>query len=303
MKSEEKNLKKKPKASKVSVYPTNANNSEQNNSKAKIPFDVAKDLDQFTRIFVTKEDDLFKVVHICEDLSSDYKIYGELPDGDRQLLFTCGQHFECDFCSCLDTCTCYLGLCAYVCCNSIVFQMDYERNGDPFYTQGLNIQKGLYFCECYCCVCCNNCTRTSNLFLRENTEPDNPDFNVGTKKGRTEVTTNCCIPEYTSSYVTQDGAKGQGIRVRCCEVYKKSCLKCCCCGLDCDFEMDIEDEKGTKTGNIMIYSGCFSKKVEGKRCYRPRKYYEINMPKNANSEQKFQIIADLIHFDLTNGTL
>ena len=297
MKTEEKQLNKKPKASKASKEI-----QYSNTSKDILPFDVAKDLAQFKRILVTKEFDYFKIVHICENYMHDYKIYGELPDGDKKLLFTCSQHFECDFCSCLDNCTCNLCLCSYVCCDSIVFQMDYKRNGSPFYTQGLNIQKGFYCCKCYCCVCCNCCTRSHQLYLRENTEPDNPDFNVGTKKGYTEVTTNCCVPEYTSSYVTQDEVRGQSLRVKCCEVYKKSCLKCCC-GLECDFEMDIENEKGTKTGNIMIYSGCFSKKVEGKRCYEPRKYYEINMPQDATSEQKFQIIADLIHFDLTNGTL
>ena len=78
----------------------------------------------------------------------------------------------------------------------------------------------------------------------------------------------------------------------------------CCCGLECDFEMDIENEKGTKTGNIKIFSGCFSEKVKTeKRCHIPRKYYEINMPDDASSEQKFQIIADLIHFDIVNSAL
>ena len=38
-------------------------------------------------------------------------------------------------------------------------------------------------------------------------------------------------------------------------------------------------------------------------CYSPRPYYEINLPSLATSEQKFQIVADLIHFDLTNGAL
>jgi hypothetical protein len=59
--------------------------------------------------------------------------------------------------------------------------MDYRRNGHPFYTQGINVQKGCYFCKCYCCVCCNCCTRTGILNLRENTDPDNPDFNRNKK--------------------------------------------------------------------------------------------------------------------------
>ena len=90
--------------------------------------------------------------------------------------------------------------------------------------------------------------------------------------------------------------------MKCFDVYKKRCLKCCC-GLERDFEMDIEDENGEKFGNIIIYSGCFSKKVEGTTCYEPIKYYEINMPLNASSERKFQISADLIHFDIINSAL
>lgn len=295
MKSEEAQLKEKPKDSNNIHY--------SKTSIDNLPFDVSKDLDQFKRILVSKEFDYFKIVHICQDYMHDYKIFGELPDGDKKLLFTCSQHYECDFCSCCDDCTCFLCCCAYVFCDSISFQMDYRRNGHPFYTQGINVQKGCYFCKCYCCVCCNCCTRTGILNLRENTDPDNPDFNVGTKKGYTEVSTNCCVHEYTSSYITQDQLKGQTIRAKCCDVYKKSCLKCCC-GLECDFEMDIENEKGTKTGNIKIYSGCFSEKVKTeKRCHIPRKYYEINMPDDASSEQKFQIIADLIHFDIVNSAL
>ena len=54
----------------------------------------------------------------------------------------------------------------------------------------------------------------------------------------------------------------------------------------------------------MIYTGCYSEKVKDFGiCYAPRPYYEINLPSLATSEQKFQIVADLIHFDLTNGAL
>ena len=70
-----------------------------------------------------------------------------------------------------------------------------------------------------------------------------------------------------------------------------------------DFEIEIEDEKGNKCGNIMLYSGLFSKLVEGKCCYMPKAFFEINMPKNASSIQKFQIIADIIHFDYANKLL
>ena len=67
--------------------------------------------------------------------------------------------------------------------------------------------------------------------------------------------------------------------------------------------MDIENESGLKTGSIMIYSGCYSQKTEGKTCYCPFAYYDITMPPGATFEQKFQIIADLIHFDVFNNII
>ena len=70
-----------------------------------------------------------------------------------------------------------------------------------------------------------------------------------------------------------------------------------------DFEIEIEDEKGNKCGNIMFYSGIFSKLVEGRCCYMPKPFFEINMPQNASSLQKFQIIADTVHFDYVNNLL
>jgi hypothetical protein len=64
--------------------------------------------------------------------------------------------------------------------------------------------------------------------------------------------------------------------------------------------MSIENESGIKTWNVKLYSGTCSEKVHGKCCYTPRPYFEVNMPPNATSEQKFQIIADIIHLDLAN---
>ena len=60
-----------------------------------LPLDVTKELAQYQRIFVTKEFDYFKIVHRCEDYLHDYKVFGELPDGDKKLLFTVSRHFEC----------------------------------------------------------------------------------------------------------------------------------------------------------------------------------------------------------------
>ena len=267
-----------------------------------LPLDVTRDLTQYSRFFVTKEFDYFKIVHKCEDYLHDYKVFGELPDEDKKLLFTVSQHFECKCCwdNCIVSFCC---CCSYVCCNSIIFQLDYKRNGKPFYTQGLNLQKGFYCCQCYCPSCCSCCTRSSYLNLRENIQPDNPDFNAGVFKGTTKASTNCFVAEYTANYINGDDSSGPGLRAKCCDVYKKRCLKCCC-GLEFDFEIDIVDAKGNKIGNVMMYSGCYSEKVKNYGfCYTPRPYYEINLIQKITSEQKFQIIADLIHFDVTNGTL
>ena len=266
-----------------------------------IPFNVAQDLNMFTRIFVVREFDKFKIFHYCERLFPDYKVFGELPDGDKKLLFTSSRHFQC--CHCCDDCS--IGCCfaTYFCCDRIVFQMDYKRNGAPFYTQGLNIAKGCYCCHCgYCCTCCP----PSILFLRENLEPDNPNPKVGIQKGFSEVPNTCCCSccrDKTVFYNTQEGFKGPLVRAKCCDICKHRCIYHCCFNCTCDFEMDIEDEKGAKVGNIMIYSGCYSEKVVGRCCYYPSPYYEINMPTVCTSEQKFQIIADIIHFDLVNNVV
>jgi hypothetical protein len=62
--------------------------------------------------------------------------------------------------------------------------------------------------------------------------------------------------------------------------------------------LDIEDSQGVKKGNVFIYGGCCSSKVENKWWYSPRRYFDINMPPDFTSEEKFQVIANLIHFDL-----
>ena len=278
-----------------------------------LPFNVASDLNQYSRIFITHEYDYFRVVHNYENAMRDYKIFGETPDGDKKLLFTAHKHFECKVCEVCDQCIISTIICDYVCCDQIIFQMDYRRNGAPFYTQGYNLQKGLYCCKCYCCTaccvccaccaCCDCCAQTVNtLFLRENIDPESRDFNVGTHKGTTNVVTSCCATDYISFFAGVDGAKGPTVRAKCCDICKHNCAAgCCCC--NADFEMDIEDETGLKTGSVMIYSGNYSQKSEGRCCYRPRPYFEVNMPPNASSEQKFQIIADLIHFNIKNSVI
>lgn len=272
-----------------------------------LPMDVSTELAQFSKIFISAEIDYFRLVHCCENVFRDYKVFGELQNGDKVLLFTVRRHFDC--CEC-DTWGIYCCCCAFLFCNQIVFQMDYKRNNLNFYTQGINYKKG-----CYCCKCLCKCCPPTELYLRENVFPDNADFEVGNKKGRTEATNYCCFclnETLTSKYITQEGFAGPTISIPCFPICRDMCIANClisfcsmplCCNRNythCyDLEMDIQDGLGKKTGNIIIYNGCCSKKVEGLGiCYSPRGYYEINCPVTATSIEKFQIVADVIHFDL-----
>lgn len=282
-----------------------------NTGSTSLSFNPETDLDKYSRIFISKGYDPFKLVCWCESLNRDYKIFGETKDRDKKLLFTCSPHFQC--CKCCDQCI--IGdLCfGYVCCNSIIFQMDYRRNGAPFYTQGFNLSKGCHCCDFYtCCFLLGCCICTGNkLYLRENIDPDSPDPKIGRPKGKTQ--TNCCCScgDKFAEYINVNNLKGPTVRAPCCEMCKNNCLNCLLtCGGICscysagfDFEISIENQNGIKTGNIMIYSGCCSKKVEGKMCYFPRSYMEVNLPQDSTSEQKFQIIADAIHLDISNKFL
>lgn len=290
MTTESENMRAKQNFSNEPIAYTNKNLGT--NGEIKLPFDVSTDLNQFSKIFVDVNFDNFRIIHCCERCipSFDFIVYGELPDGDKKIIFTCSKHNQC--CKCCDNCIISTCLCDYICCNSIVFQMDYKRNNKPFYTQGINIQRGCYCCKCNICFSCCSCFCTpSTLYLRQNTDPDSPDFDVGIKKGRTVKSGCFCLCNKVVSYFTQDGAKGSSVRLPCC---KDCCV--CCCNLDCyDYEIAIEDEIGNKVGNIIVPNGMCSEKVKDKCCYMPRNYFEINYPPNFTSEQKFQIIADLIH--------
>ena len=267
-------------------------------STAMLPFDVNSELNIYQRVYVTKQFDYFRIFHRCEFVLQDYIVYGELPDGDKKILFTVRQHFQC--CKYCDNCSINCLFCEYMCCNRIVFQLDYKRNNTNFYTQGFNIQKGCYCCKCNFCKCA--CCPPSILFLRENIDPDNPDFNVGVQKGQT-VEQNCC-GDRKVHYDTQEGLKGPAVKLQCCNICKHQCAKCCSCGLfGCDIEMIIEDGNGSQTGTIEVPNGSCSKKVEGTCCLLPGSHYIVNFPANSNSTEKFQIIADLIHFDIANQIL
>lgn len=273
-----------------------------------LPIDVSRELAQFSKMFVSKEVDYFRLSHCFENIFRDYKVFGELPNGDKSLLFTVRRHFDC--CKC-DNWGCYCCCFTFFCCNQIFYQMDYKRNNVNFYTQGINYKRGCYFCHGLCKYC-----PPTELFLRENGFPDNADFEIGNKKGKTKVTHPCCMccaQKITSKYTTQEGFAGPEISIPCGPICRDMCIAGClidtglttisCCTSNVahcyDLEMDIHDGLGNKTGNIIISNGCCSKKVAGLgMCYTPRGFYEINCPVNATSIEKFQIIADIIQFDI-----
>ena len=229
----------------------------------------------------------------------NYEIYGELPDEDKKLLFTSQQHLDDNCFKCCDECRIDCCFCTYVCCDQILFQMDYKRNNKNFYTQGIYLKKGCYWCElnCYCCG------RRGTLYLRENTDPDRIDN--GIDKGKTLGTPDCCkgFRDKKVTYYIQDDCKGPKIKYKLtlCDICNNSCYHCCCCCVN-DIIIDIMDEKDQIVGNILVPNGCNSQKVD-KTCYYPGAYYEINLPPNSSSIEKFQIIADVIHFDLENRLL
>ena len=272
-----------------------------------IPFDVSRELSQYQKVFITKQWDMFRMAHCYEGFAQEYLVWAELPDGDKKLIFTCCRHFEPDCCKCNDLklhCFCF----AYICCDQIIFQMDYRRNGKCFYTQGLNIRKGCYCCQCNCfgCGICDCPSYIETLYLRENVEPNNPNPDIGIKKGKT--TQPCCeCKDKRITYITQEGITGPATIADYCQLCENNCLKSCFflsgynCGVDID--IDIKDNNGTSKGRITVYNGLCSKKTDGKCCSVPRSHMEINMPPNSTSEERFQIIADLIHFALSNGVL
>lgn len=205
-----------------------------------------------------------------------------------------------------------------MCSDQIVFQMDYKRNNKNFYTQGLYIPKGCYCCKlsCKCCVPCPCCNSfNSKLFLRETTSPDDPNYENSNKKGRTEVTDRCCCcsceRNLTAKYINQEGFTGPVINVPfsnickdCCTASCLKCMCCYCCAHCYDIRFDIQDGSGNNTGYITIPNGIYSEKVKDLgNCYLPRPHYEINCPVNSTSLEKFQIIADVIHFDLVYNIL
>jgi hypothetical protein len=140
----EKRLKKIKTNNNMSTTKSEYLSSDKANTNTNLPFDVTEGLQKYSRIFVAKEVDPFRIVHCCEAINRDYLIFGEEEDGSKKLLFNSHIHFEC--CKCCDQCVVGFLCCGYACCDSIVFQLDYRRNGHPFYTQGFNIYKG-----CHCC--------------------------------------------------------------------------------------------------------------------------------------------------------
>ena len=256
-----------------------------------IPFDIYNGLSQYSKVYICKNVNKFRNFHCLEPsiILQDYMVYGELPDGDKKLLFTVKKHFEC--CKCCDSCIIHCACCCdYVCCNKILYQMDYKRNDTNFFTQGRYYVKGCYFCKCLMCNCCNE-----PLYLRENSQPDNPDYNVGVKKGTTVSNKSCfSCQDKTVVYYSETGEKGHTLRLDCCELLKLS-IPCFCTRCK-DINISIENKDGLVVGNILVPNGFCSAKVDS-MCQVPGTYFEINFPQNIPALEKFQIITEAVHYD------
>jgi hypothetical protein len=272
-----------------------------NTGSTNLAFDVQNGLNEYSKIYITKQFDPFRIVYCGEYPFRDYMIYGLTKEGERKNLFNAIYHYQC--CNCCDQYIIGCLLCGYACCDSIQTQIDYKKDGMPFYTQGYNITKGCHCCDIF--LLCENCgcgCTGKKLYLRENVDPDSPDIRVGVKKGKT-ITNCCCACDKFVKYETENHLKGPTVRAECCNICLNTCVNSFCCGCcvsGFDFEMKIEDENNVETGKVTVFSGCCSKKVEGMCCRLPRAYFEVDMPANASSEQKFQIIADIIHFNEVN---
>lgn len=261
-----------------------------------IPLDVTTELAQYSKIYVCKRFNAFRNF-CCYDVPSDYEIFGVLPDTDKKLLFTAQKHFEC--CDCCDRCSINCCCCGYNCCDLIFFQMDYKRNGNNFYTHGFNGQKGCFCIKCYgCYVCCSGPV----LFLREEINPDNADIHSGIHRGKTRGSSECCAVcrDRVVTYYDEHQEKGPKVKYEpsCCE----KCIFCfggvngCCLLCADDLHMNVLNRDNLKIADIFVPFGCES-------CYCKRKYYEINFIENLSSIEKFQTIADVIHFNLQNGII
>ena len=284
------------------ISPISQNSKRDIFSQPNIPLDVSTELNGYYKIFVCKRFNPFRVYCCLEAVLLNYEIFGELPDGDKKLLFTSQQHVDDECCNCCKYCTLECYCCRYVCNDLILFQMDYKRNDKNFYTQGIYLKKGCYCWELYCYYNLCNCCKIT-LYLKENTDPYG--FNSGIGKGKTNGTPGCCIMcrDKVATYYSNEENQGPKIRYKfnICDLINNICCHYCCCCVN-DIIIDILDEKEQRVGNILVPNGCNSEKVH-KSCYLSGKYYEINLPSNASSIEKFQIIADVIHLDLEHGLL
>jgi hypothetical protein len=78
-----------------------------------LPFDVSSELNQYSKVYIAKDIDNFRLFHCFEAIPLDYRVFGELPDGDKKILFTARQHFQC--CNCFDDCSINICCCCNIC--------------------------------------------------------------------------------------------------------------------------------------------------------------------------------------------
>ena len=234
---------------------------------------------------------------------------------------------SCKFCYCqILPCLC----CSYACNDFIYFQLDYIKDSKPFFTQGIKYQKGCQSCllpfGCKCCVC-------SNIFnLTKNDNPKNPSFNYGENIGSTINKSSICYNPictcYSSCYdqieIYNKDKQVKWIIGRsennCDKDYNCRFLGCncgccdeCCKECNSDFHLIIFNDQGESSGKILIPNGICSEKLEKDCCAckcccggccsfeRITPHYQIEFPNNANSADKFYIIAGVIMYEFVSG--
>ena len=100
------------------------------NMPKEIPLDVFTELAGYTKIFITRQYDPFRIFHrCCDNIGCDFIVYGLLPEGDKKILFTIRHHYECCEPRNIEISCC---LCDIILNDKIIIQFDYRRNNNNF---------------------------------------------------------------------------------------------------------------------------------------------------------------------------
>ena len=320
------------------LFPLNQNNELPERIPLNLEnysLNINRDLEDIKTIYIGVEKNIFQFTHCQSCNSPSYKIYYLTEDKKVKTLFTVSKHYTSGKC-CYDSCKfCYCQIlpclcCSYACNDFIYFQLDYIKDSKPFFTQGIKYQKGCQSCllpfGCKCCVC-------SNIFnLTKNDNPKNPSFNYGENIGSTINKSSICYNPICTCYsccYDQIEIYNKDKQVKwiigrnennCDKDYNCRFLGCncgccdeCCKECNSDFHLIIFNDQGESSGKILIPNGICSEKLEKDCCAckcccggccsleRITPHYQIEFPNNANSADKFYIIAGVIMYEFVSG--